>query len=358
MTHTFRAWVSERAGDRPRLADVSADGPGPGEVAIEVRAVGICHTDVSLMDGLLRDEFPLIAGHELSGIVVAVGPDVSRLQTGQRVVVGLSRHCGSCRHCESGHPMLCARRLHQFGRLRLANGTLVAQGFGIGGFAELIVVGERGVVPVPDGVDAATAAVIGCSVATGAGAVLRQGRLRPGEELAVIGFGGVGAGALLAGRVSGAGRIVVIEPDPARRALAKELGADLVLTPTDGHQDLPRDFDLVIECTGNLKAMNNAINMVGPGRRLVYTGLPPAGARLSLDAHALVRGQLTIHGSLTGDLHPLQDLGHYLELQRQGRLGADRLISTIAAFEELDSALAAGTAGIRTVVTTQKGGDW
>ncbi len=328
------ALVTERPGVPSKLTVIGVKLPGPDEVMIHVEAVGLCHTDLSLMSGRLRDEFPLVAGHEVCGVVAAIGSDVRGLAIGERVVIGAARNCGLCKFCAGGHPMLCGQRLLQRGRLRL-NGHEVSQGFGIGGFSELTVVAAAGVVPVGDGIEPEVAALVGCSVATGAGAVLRLGELRPGQRLAVVGVGGIGMSAVLAGLAGGASFVGVVEPRSAGRERAQQLGADETWASVDiALASGVEPFDLVVEASGNEVAMGSAIGIVAPAGRLVVTGIPGPGTGVTFDTQQLVIRQITVSGCLTGDLVAQVDIPRYLDLYRRGRLPIDSLLGQVVPFED------------------------
>ena len=230
--------------DRSRpleIVELQLQPPGPGEVLVRIRAAGLCHSDLSVINGDRPRGLPLILGHEASGEVVAVGPHVTRFRPGDHVVLVFAPSCGHCLPCAEGRPALCQPAAEASGqgslitgakRIRV-DGATVDHHIGVSGFSEYAVVAEANCVTIDPDIPFEQAALLGCAVLTGVGAVLNAGGLRAGQSCAVVGLGGVGLAGLLGALAAGARQVIAVDPDPAKRDLARELGADLVLDPSD-----------------------------------------------------------------------------------------------------------------------------
>ncbi len=227
-----KAAIVQWAKQSPHFEEIELSDLQYDEVLVRIGVAGICHTDVAWSDGDLFDVFPVVLGHECAGAVEAVGEAVTRVRVGDRVSIALAHHCGHCFFCETGRPMLCTNNGGGLRRLSL-NGEPVRQGFGVGGFSELVVVGQASLVLVPRGVPIAVAALVGCATSTGIGAVFNIAKVEYGSRVAVLGAGGVGLNVVMGCVLAGAERIVVVEPNEARRARALQLGATDVVEPTE-----------------------------------------------------------------------------------------------------------------------------
>ncbi|WP_127473259.1 alcohol dehydrogenase catalytic domain-containing protein [Microbacterium sulfonylureivorans] len=342
MTTLARGLVVREPGD-VTLEEITIADPAAGEVLIRVEATGICHTDVAWAAGALYSEFPVTLGHETSGTVVSVGSAVTRIAEGDRVVVALTHHCGHCLHCESGHPMLCAARTVAHPRLTWG-GAALAQGFGVSGFASHVLVGESSCVPVPDSVPLEVAALVGCAIATGVGAVLNVAQVTPGARVLVIGAGGIGLSVVMGATVSGAEQIVVIEPSDVRRAHARRLGAtDTLAAPCDELADLAGDgFDYVFESAGLVSTMEQAIALARRGGTVTLLGAPPPDQEFRVPALDFVASQKRLLGCITGDVSPVVDFDRYFRLYSRGLLPLDALITSSITLDRAAEMLIAG----------------
>lgn len=349
----IRAAVVDGPGRPPEITEVDLVDLRPEEVLVRIGATGICHTDVAWATGELYPQFPVVLGHESAGVVEAIGAEVTRVRPGDRVVLALTHHCGSCASCESGHPMLCETRLESRPRI-FRDSQPVVQGFGTGGFAEAAVVKEVTTVRVPDGVPVEVAAVAGCALSTGLGAVINIARVEPGSSCLVLGCGGIGLNVVMGCRVSGAGRIVAVDPSTERRALAAELGAtETALPEPEALRELaPKGFDFVFECVGRTEAMEMAMPLSRIGGTTVLIGAPKPGLRFSLEALEFVGTQRRLLGCLTGDVRPDIDLERWFGLYLDGRLPLDRLITGRIPLDEIGAGFdrAGRGEGIRTLV--------
>ncbi|KAA5833488.1 alcohol dehydrogenase catalytic domain-containing protein [Saccharopolyspora hirsuta] len=335
------------------VAELELDEPGPGELLVRLEAAGVCHSDLSVVDGNRVRPVPMLLGHEACGVVAKAGPGVD-LAEGQRVVLYFVPRCEECDACRAGGRVLCspgwaangagtllsgARRLHW-------DGQDVHHHCGVSGFATHAVVDRHSVVPIGDDVPPDIGALLGCAVLTGGGAVKNAGRLEPGEDVTVVGVGGVGMAAVLVALACGAGQVTVVDPLPGKRSRGLELGAAKALTPEEavgsGHRS-----SLVVEASGNARAFETAVSVTAPGGRTVSVGLASPEARSSISPLALVSETRTIIGSFLGSGLPAQDIPEYADLWRAGKLPVDQLVSGTIDLDDINRAmdeLAAGRA--------------
>lgn len=306
--------------------------PGPGEVAVEIRMAGLCHSDVSPMEGRIPQPTPVILGHEAVGVVVESGDGDL---VGQRVVMTVLRRCGECRHCLAGRPTLCATSGAAVESPFSRAGETVHQFVKLGAFAERIVVTRDQVIPVPDGISDPIAAMLGCATITAFGAVEHRARLQPGETALVTGAGGIGLNAVLAARAAGASRIVVVDRNPAKEAIARRCGATDFLVPADPSEIAPAVLDLVpggvdtaFECAGNTGLLGAAIDALAWGGRVVVLGLPPTGTTLDLQVRALFHDK-SLMGCRMGSVDPHTVLPALAQRVLAGEIDLEPLVSAI-----------------------------
>lgn len=353
LNQTVRAAVVAGAGHDPQIVDVTLAPLRDDEVRVRVAATGICHTDVAWAAGELFDSFPVVLGHESAGTVVDVGTAVRRVQPGDLVVLALAHHCGHCRYCERGMPMLCRQRTEARPRLFLDGAPLI-QGFGTGGFAEETIVREVSAIPVPADVPLPVAAVVGCATSTGLGAVINLAQVEYGSTVAVLGAGAIGLSVVLGCRVVGAERIVVCDPIPQRRARALSLGAtDAVEFSESSLRELePNGFDYVFESAGRAEAMEAAVRVAGAGGTVTLIGVVPPGTTIRIDARKFVPSQCRILGCLTGNVRPNVDFPKFFALYRRGLLDLDALVTTTVPLDEIGSGFhrTRSGEGVRTLV--------
>jgi alcohol dehydrogenase len=346
------------ARSRPlRMEEVELAGPGPGELRIAIDAVGVCHSDLSVVDGTRRRPTPMALGHEATGLVEAVGDGVPDAAPGDRVVLVFVPSCGRCERCASGRSAHCVNgaRANADGTLlsgarRLSlTGTPLNHHLGVSGFARHAVVDRRSAVVVPADVPAPIAALFGCAVLTGVGAVVHTAGVRPGESALIVGLGGVGLAALLGAVLANAYPIVAIDPVPAKRDLALRLGATLALAPGDATRELtgllPDGADAAIETAGRTAALTTAWSLTRPGGRTVSVGLPDPAERFALPVTELVGQGRQLLGSYLGDSVPHRDVARYLALWRAGRLPVDRLLGGTAPLPAVNETLDAMAGG-------------
>ncbi len=338
------------AESRPLAAtEMELDDPGPGEVLVKVRAAGLCHSDLSVIKGTRPRVMPMALGHEAAGEVVATGSPESGFAPGDHVVLAFVPACGECRFCRQERPALClagaaanhAGTLLGGGiRLHDADGKAIHHHLGVSAFADHIVVSERSVVRIPDDLPFEIAALFGCAVMTGAGAVLNTGASAlPAHSIAVFGLGGVGLAALLAAASTSPGALVAVDPVEDKRALALDLGATHAFDPSDpdclemvraaaGEGDAwGSGVDLALETVGSEKVLSQAWAATGRGGTTITAGLPHPEATLELPALSVTAEERTLKGSYLGSCVPSRDIPRFIAMYREGRLPVDRLLS-------------------------------
>jgi alcohol dehydrogenase len=360
------------AGSRPlAIEHVDLQPPGPGELLVRVLAAGLCHSDLSVIDGSRPRPLPMVLGHEATGEVVETGAHVSSISRGDRVVFSFVPMCGHCEPCASGRPALCepGARANLQGSLlggsrRWQDGQDQAplqHHLGVSGFAEYTVVSARSAVCIDADLPPETAALFGCAVMTGVGAVVNTARVMPGESVAVFGLGGVGLAALLGARASGAWPLVAVDVSQDKLALARELGASHCV---DARQ--PQVVAAVrehsrggvhhaIESVGSAQVLVDAYAATRRGGNTVTVGLPAPDRMFSVPAVSLVAEERTVKGSYMGSAVPARDIPRYVDLYRAGLLPVDRLLThrlSLADINEGFDRMVRGEA-IRQVVTMQ-----
>lgn len=335
------------------IEELVLEGPGPGEVLVAVKAAGICHSDLSVINGDRPRPLPMALGHEAAGVVEETGEGVTNLSPGDHVVMVFVPSCGHCVPCMSGRPALCepAAAANAAGTLisgarRLGRGgEPVNHHLGVSAFATHAVVARDSLVKVDPALGFEEAAMFGCAVLTGAGAVINTAGVRAGDSVAVVGLGGVGLNALLAARLVGARRIVALDVLDTKLDLARQLGAtDAFNAGDDDCADAVRaatdaGVDFAFEMVGSVRAMDLAYRITRRGGTTVTAGLSHPDHRFQVQHVNIVAEERTIKGSYVGSCVPLRDLPHYVSLYRQGRLPIDRLLSDRMPLTEINTGL-------------------
>lgn len=351
------------------VTELELDSPGAGELLVRIEAAGICHSDLSVVDGSRPRPVPLALGHEAAGIVAAVGAGVRDVREGDHVVLTFVPSCGFCRDCTSSRPALCpaAAAANRDGsllgghRALRRNGLEVFHHLGVSAFAEYAVVARGSAVVVPERVPLETAVLFGCAVLTGAGAVLESAGVRAGQSVAVVGLGGVGLSSVMASVVAGAYPVIGVDPVPSKRALALELGAQAVFQPEDaeeGVRQLTGDgVQHAIETAGRVTALQTAYRLTARGGTTVSVGLPDPKDALVVPAASLVGEGRTVIGSYMGSTAPQRDIPRLLALWSAGRLPVERLRSGFLSLGEVNEALdaLASSTAVRQIVRPHRG---
>ncbi|MGW0499153.1 Zn-dependent alcohol dehydrogenase [Streptomyces sp. NPDC003007] len=333
-------------GKRVRVVtDLEVREPGPGEVRVAIAAAGLCHSDLSVMDGTIPFPVPVVLGHEGAGVVEAVGGGVTHVAPGDHVALSTLANCGTCAECDRGRPTMCRQAIGRPGRPFGHAGSPVYQFASNSAFAERTVVKAVQAVRVPDDIPLTSAALIGCGVLTGVGAVLNRARVDRGDSVLVIGTGGVGLNVLQGARLAGAGRIVAVDANPAKEEMARRFGATDFLTSAEGVRDLlPTGADHAFECVGRVELIRRAIDSLDRHGQAILLGVPPATAEASFRVSSLYLDK-SVLGCRYGSSRPQRDIALYADLYRRGRLLLDELVTRTYPVEDFEKAAADAEAG-------------
>lgn len=360
----MKASVVTEIGGGFTLTDLTIDQPQGREVLVNVYAAGLCHSDLTMSVNELGLALPATFGHELSGIVVGVGPDVGELVVGDHVVGCLVRYCGRCDKCLGGRvyqcsrPETCLRRPDEPARLMMGD-IAVTQVFGLGGFAEQALVHETQLVRVPADLPFAQGALLGCAVVTGAGAVLNAAHVQTGDTVVVVGAGGVGLNAISAAALVGASKIIAIDLTDEKLETARSFGATHVVNsskadPADAVGELTEGgADAVFDFVGLTEVTSQALRMVGVGGGLYLVGVGGVTARVDALTMEVVGTQRRIQGVMMGSASPHRDIPKYADLYLNDRLNLDDLISRRISLADINEGYAdlGGSSRARVVVT-------
>lgn len=341
------------------VEELDLDPPGPGEVLVEMAGGGICHSDWHIVDGTLPKQFPLVLGHEGSARVLEVGAGVKLVRPGDGVVLSWIPDCGQCWYCADGRSNLCdGRQPYAEGTLgsgiiRFSNrGGRVRHHNGVSSFSQFSVVPERGCIPLDPRVPLDRAALIGCAVSTGVGAVLFTARARPGDTVAVFGAGGVGLCAIQGGEIAAASRVIAVDTNPSKLSLALEFGATDVVNareqdPVQAILDLTHGagVDVAVEAVGRPATIRQSFECLRKGGTAVVVGIAPKEDLVSIPPQHLVFGERRLVGSFYGSTRPRADFDLLVRLYLSGRLKLDRLVSREYRLDEINEAFRALNAG-------------
>ncbi|MCF3175708.1 Zn-dependent alcohol dehydrogenase [Streptomyces sioyaensis] len=343
-----------------QVSEIDLPAPGPGQVRIKLAAAGVCHSDLSLSNGTLRQPAPAVLGHEGAGTVTAVGPDVTTVAPGDQVVLNWAPSCGDCHFCGLAEPWLCADAglAANSPYAILAGGdTALYPGLGTGAFAEETVVPARAALPLPDGVPLADAALLGCAVLTGWGAVHHSARVRAGESVVVFGVGGVGLATLQAARIAGAGPIVAVDVSPAKEELARAAGAtefvvaeDAAFFEKEGAKRIRKltggfGADVAIECVGRAETIRTAWSATRRGGRTTVVGIGGQEQQVTFSALELFYFGRTLSGCVYGNSDPARDLPVIAGHVRSGALDLSALVTERIGLDGIPAAFDAMLAG-------------
>ncbi|MFH8222358.1 Zn-dependent alcohol dehydrogenase [Streptomyces sp. NPDC018057] len=356
-----RAAVLPAIGSPLEITGIDLPGPGPGQVRVRLAAAGVCHSDLSLTDGTMRVPVPAVLGHEGAGTVLAVGEEVTHVAPGDAVVLNWAPSCGTCHACGLGEVWLCANALGGAADVyaRTTGGTDLHPGLNVAAFAEETVVAASCVLPLPHGVPLADAALLGCAVLTGYGAVHHSARVRAGETVAVFGAGGVGLATLQAARIAGAGRIVAVDVSPAKEELARRAGAtDYVVASENTPREIRaltggQGVDVSVECAGRAVSIRAAWESTRRGGRTTVVGIGGKDQQVTFNALEIFHWGRTLSGCVYGNANPAEDLPVLAAHVRAGRLDLDALVTERIALDGIPAAfenMRAGKGGRALVV--------
>jgi S-(hydroxymethyl)glutathione dehydrogenase / alcohol dehydrogenase len=367
MALTYRAAILHAVQTPLAVETVEAAGLAPGDVLVRVKAAGLCHTDLEVIEGSLRNPMPIVLGHEAAGIVEEVGPEVETVREGDHVVLSWNPHCGGCFYCSRHLPILCETYLAEGpkavafdgrSRARLADGRELKQLMYCGAFGELCIVPAQQAIPVPRAIPFDRACLIGCGVMTGVGAALNVAAIRSGDAVMVIGCGAVGLAAVQGARLAGAGAILAVDLDPAKLDLAMRMGAThrVDARAEDAAEagrrlTAGRGVDVVLEAAGSPAAFRTTIEAVRPGGEVIWLGKVDVQHDVAFRWGSLMQ-EKRIRRSSYGGARPSRDFPMLAQAYLEGRLMLDELISRRIALDEINAGFAALKRGetIRSVV--------
>ncbi|MES0172581.1 zinc-dependent alcohol dehydrogenase family protein [Mesorhizobium sp. M0006] len=340
------------ADSRPlELVQVDLTAPGPDEVLVKIMAAGVCHSDLSAINGDRPRPLPVALGHEASGIVEEVGPGVTSVAPGDHVVMSFLPICGECSACAEGRASLCgpgyaanaAGTLLSGRRHIVCDGVEINHHSGVSAFAEYAVVSRKSVVKIDPDLDLVHAALFGCAVMTGVGAVMNTCQIRPGDSTVVVGLGGVGLAAILGAAAIGASPLVAVDMLPAKLDLARELGATHAFLATDPDivekvKEVTRGGGrYVLEMAGSARAFDLAYRLTGRGGMTTTAGLANVNSRFEISPLPLVGEERTIKGSYMGSCVPSRDIPRYIGMFKAGRLPVQKLLSGTSPLDDINA---------------------
>ncbi len=332
--------------------ELTVKDPGRGEVLVAVQAAGVCHSDLSVIDGTIPWKPPSVLGHEGAGIVEAVGPGVTSVEPGDHVVVTTLANCGRCRACTTGHPTWCIRSLGNVSTPFEYAGQPASNFAATSVFVERTVVTEMQAIKISRDVPFTSACLIGCGVLTGVGAVLNRAKVQPGDTAAVFGVGGVGLNVIQGLRLSNASRIIAVDTVADKEQLARQFGAtDFVDATTDDAAKQirsivphapgsipgalgPGGVTWAFDCVGHTSVLRSALDSLDWGGTALAIGIPPRGSEVAVDVNALAYVDRTLMGCRYGSARPQHDVPLLVELYLEGRLMLDELVTETRPLEE------------------------
>jgi S-(hydroxymethyl)glutathione dehydrogenase/alcohol dehydrogenase len=328
------------------LTTIRVDDPEPHEVRLKVTNVGLCHSDLHYMTGSVPTGIPAVLGHEVAGIVEAVGSAVTSLEPGDRVTGALTPACGRCSYCEAGHSTQCLRLEQVRERPRPGFETLDGRAIdrlgSIGAFSQHVLMRENALVKLPDDVPLHVGCLLSCCIVTGVGAVFRGAEVRPGSTVAVVGCGGVGSAIIQGARLAGASAIVAIDLDEDRLKAAREYGATHTINGGEGdtveelHRLLSDGVDYAFEAVGSARTAQTAFALLRPTGTACLVGIAPMGTEIPVPAMDFWYQEKRLIGSYMGSGQAREDIAQFARLYQQGRLMLDEMVTRVIPFAEIN----------------------
>ncbi|MGW3568896.1 S-(hydroxymethyl)mycothiol dehydrogenase [Streptomyces sp. NPDC000941] len=360
MTQHVRGVIAPGKGEQVRIETIVVPDPGPGEAVVQVRACGVCHTDLHYREGGINDEFPFLLGHEAAGVVESVGEGVTEVAPGDFVILNWRAVCGQCRACLRGRPWYCFNTHNARQKMTLTDGTELSPALGIGAFAEKTLVAAGQCTKVDPAASPAAAGLLGCGVMAGLGAAINTGAVGRGDSVAVIGCGGVGGAAIAGSRLAGASKIIAVDVDDRKLEMARTLGAthtvngktadtvEAIQQLTGGH-----GADVVIDAVGRPETYRQAFYARDLAGTVVLVGVPTPEMKLELPLLDVFGRGGALKSSWYGDCLPSRDFPMLIDLYLQGRLDLDAFVSETIGLDDVEEAFAKMHRGevLRSVVT-------
>jgi S-(hydroxymethyl)mycothiol dehydrogenase len=360
MPQVVKGVIARAKGAPVELVDVTIPDPGPGEAVVDVKACGVCHTDLHYREGGIGDDFPYLLGHEAAGVVEAVGEGVTDIAPGDYVILNWRAVCGNCRACHRGRPWYCFNTFNASQKMTLEDGTELSPALGIGAFADKTLVHSGQCTKVDESAPAATAGLLGCGVMAGLGAAINTGGVGRGDTVAVIGCGGVGAAAIAGARLAGARRIIAVDIDARKLVKATELGATDTVNGKETDvvekvQELTDGFgaDVVIDAVGVPETYRQAFYARDLAGTVVLVGVPTPEMKLELPLLDVFGRGGALKSSWYGDCLPSRDFPMLIDLYLQGRLPLDAFVTETIGIGDVEAAFEKMHGGdvLRSVVT-------
>ncbi|MDN6159517.1 MAG: Zn-dependent alcohol dehydrogenase, partial [Brevibacterium sp.] len=362
----MKASLATEVGGKFTIHDVQIDDPQGREVLVDVKASGLCHSDLHLIDHDYGMPLPAVGGHEISGVVKSVAPGVTSMKVGDHVVACLIPFCGACAECLAGRSTLClnpaavSRGEDESPRISFADGSAIAQSVNVGGFAEQVLVHENQLAVVNKEIPFPQAALLGCSVVTGAGAAINTAQIRPGDTVAVVGTGGIGLNAISGARLSGAKNVIAVDIVDSKLEAAKKFGATDVINSAETDavaaiQELTGGVDHAFEVIGISATQRQVQEMTRPGGTAYLIGIAPPGATTSFDSSlADLFAQRSLQAVLMGSTNVKRDIALYADMYVQGRFELDGLVTREISLSEINEGYEMLKKGevIRSIITS------
>jgi S-(hydroxymethyl)glutathione dehydrogenase/alcohol dehydrogenase len=339
----IQAAVLRETGGPITVQRIRLKAPGPEQVRVRIEATGVCHSDLSLARGVLAQQTPAVLGHEACGTVLEAGAAVANVSVGDRVLLLWIAPCGACSFCRRGEVHLCAHAGERSAEPYAVaeDGTPIHPGLGVGSFAEQTVLSHRAVVRVPDDLDPADVALLGCAVTTGVGAATKVAAIRPGSSVVVLGMGGVGLSTVMGARLAGAARVIAVDRNQERAAVALRVGADEFLTADDGLKAAVRGLtgtgaDYTFDCVGSARTIRDAWSLARRGGTVCVVGIGGKDELVQFSALELFHFARTLVGCVGGSLNAAEDLPQYFDWLRSGALDLAPLATGTATLADID----------------------
>lgn len=359
MSQTVRGVIARSKRQPVELVDIVVPEPGPNEVVVTVQACGVCHTDLTYREGGITDEFPFLLGHEASGVVESVGPDVTHVEPGEFVVLNWRAVCGQCRACKRGRPHLCFDTFNATQKMTLTDGTELTPALGIGAFADKTLVHELQCTKVDPAADPSVVGLLGCGVMAGIGAAINTGNITRDDTVAVIGCGGVGDAAIAGAAIVGAKQIIAVDLDDRKLVHACEFGATHTVNATDTEvvsaiRDLTNGFgaDVVIDAVGRPATWEQAFYGRDLAGTVVLVGVPTPAMEVTMPLIDFFSHGGSLKSSWYGDCLPERDFPTLVSLYLQGRLPLEKFVTERIELDAIEEAFHKMHAGavLRSVV--------
>ena len=345
MVHEVRGVIAGTKGSPVTIQTVRVPDPGPGEALVRVKACGVCRTDLHYREGAISDDFPFFLGHEASGTVEEIGPDVKNVSPGDFVILAWRAPCGTCRSCVRGRPWYCFDSRNAQQKMTLGDGTALSAALGIGAFAELTLVDAGQAVKVDPTVRPEVAGLLGCGIMAGLGAALNTGGVTRGDSVAVIGCGGVGDAAIAGSRLVGARTIIAVDVDEQKLTWAKEIGATHAVNasqsdPVEAIRGLTdgNGVDVAIDAVGTPQTYRQAFYARDLAGTVVLVGVPSPEMKIELPMLEVFGRGGSLKSSWYGDCLPSRDFPMFIDLYLQGRLDLDLFVSETIGIDDVEEA--------------------